>query len=257
MIASSLGLLIAASPARAGAQSHARFEPTDLEMEKPGVMEIDLQSGAMFNRRARLSRVVASDFEVDLGLSKRVEVDVDGAFSYDKANSAGWIGEPLWVSAKLGLASSGVRRDDAGPSASSFALGLQLGLRLPTVHAGSGIGYQAVLLAGLERDRLHLVLNAGGLIDPGDAIGHGRPVQALLGASMQLDVSAEGDWALLGLAATTLSFSDDPHEYYGAIGLQYSPSDDLDISLLALGGSYANGDTFGALLRIAPKLHLW
>ena len=58
------------------------FEPTDLEVEDPGVAEVDLQLGPI--RGPNSWRLVVPDFEVDLGLTREVELEVDGAVLADK-----------------------------------------------------------------------------------------------------------------------------------------------------------------------------
>lgn len=68
--------------------AHARsirplFEPTDLEMEETGVVEVDLQFGGI--RSQGPWRMVVPDFEVDVGLlpSLEVDVDVDGGYAIE------------------------------------------------------------------------------------------------------------------------------------------------------------------------------
>src|SRR3569833_1453120 len=94
-------------PALAHAKRHPQFEPTDLELEAPGTMELDLQLGLVKGSDAH--RVVLPDFEFDLGLLETLELDIDGTYSIAGLPD----GTPLfldhsapdnlWVSAKIGL----------------------------------------------------------------------------------------------------------------------------------------------------------
>src|SRR5262249_59765910 len=67
-------------PMRADAQAMRRlFEPTDTEMEDPGVAEIDMQFGVVRGQDAY--RIAAPDAEIDLGLTADIEFDLDGQFA--------------------------------------------------------------------------------------------------------------------------------------------------------------------------------
>src|SRR5438552_2278800 len=57
------------------------FEPTDLELEDPGVSEVDLQVGVI--RGQGPWRLVVPDFEIDLGILRNLELDVDGAYALE------------------------------------------------------------------------------------------------------------------------------------------------------------------------------
>ena len=123
-------LFIIIIPALAHANRHPQFEPTDLELEDPGTMELDLQFG--FVKGTDAHRLVLPDFEFDLGLLENLELDVDGTYSIAGQPD----GKPifldhsapdnLWVSAKVGLYDG---RDDAKHA---WAFGLQVGPKLPT-----------------------------------------------------------------------------------------------------------------------------
>src|SRR5437868_14714584 len=90
----------------AGARQRPRFEPTDLEMEKTGLVELDTQVG--FVHGDLPWRLVVPDVEIDVGLTPEVELDVDatyavegpddGRFTFDHSAP-----ENIWLSVKLGL----------------------------------------------------------------------------------------------------------------------------------------------------------
>src|SRR3989442_12646402 len=48
------------------------FEPTDLELEQPGVMEVDMQYGPVRGQDGY--RLSTPDFEIDLGLTNAIEL---------------------------------------------------------------------------------------------------------------------------------------------------------------------------------------
>ncbi|HET9992365.1 MAG TPA: hypothetical protein VFQ65_27725, partial [Kofleriaceae bacterium] len=66
MVVRALVLAVMLAPALAQANRHPQFEPTDLELEDPGTMELDLQVG--FVKGTDAHRLVLPDFEFDLGL---------------------------------------------------------------------------------------------------------------------------------------------------------------------------------------------
>src|SRR5690349_10275820 len=69
-------------PALALARPHRRlFEPTDLELERPGVLELDLQAGLV--RGPDAFRLSIPDAELDVGLLPDLEIDLDGAFALE------------------------------------------------------------------------------------------------------------------------------------------------------------------------------
>ena len=58
-----------------------RFEPTDLELENPGVLDVDLQLG--YIDATPTGRVVLPDVELDLGIARNFELDVDATYALD------------------------------------------------------------------------------------------------------------------------------------------------------------------------------
>lgn len=56
------------------------FEPTDLEWEAPGESEMDVQLGLI--RGPDSYRLTVPDFEVDVGLTRQIELDFgEGSFT--------------------------------------------------------------------------------------------------------------------------------------------------------------------------------
>src|SRR5262249_16349085 len=99
-------LALLAVPARAAIPVRRYFEPTDLELENPGVVELDLQLG--FIRSQGPYRLVVPDFEADLGILPNLELDIDGALAIEGPQDAPFaldhvVADNLWVSVNLGL----------------------------------------------------------------------------------------------------------------------------------------------------------
>ena len=243
-------LLAAAGVAAAGV--HPRFEPTDLELEQSGVTEIDLQLGPVKGQGA--ARLVVPDFEVDLGLLSWLELDVDGAFGVEGAGPKRFFDhgqrENLWTSAKVRLYDHPGADDDH-----SWALGAQVGPKLPVSNGASGIGVEGLLLLGQLRGPAHVVYQLGGLVDPRTA-GAGRPTGVEAGVDLQYDL-VPNRWAILGEVGGIWYRSDDPSQLAVTAGIQFSPSEQLDLSVVALVGILSGSDPYGVLFGVSPKFALW
>jgi hypothetical protein len=237
------------------ARKRPLFEPTDLEMEVPGMVDIDAQFGTL--RGDHPWRLVVPDVEVDVGLLPQVELDVDGAYALEGPGDGSFTfdhaaPDNLWLAAKLGLYDS--RVDKAEPAA--WAVGAQLGPKLPVAIDAHGIGYEAILLLGRTWGESHLVLNAGGLIDPGAQISKQRPIGVEAGLDLDLDLGLSG-LSLTGELAGVHYFSDDPHQLNATAGITWGVNDNLDLSVIGLVGFLPGGDRGGVLLGVSPKFALW
>jgi hypothetical protein len=230
-----------------------RFEPTDLELEDPGVTEVDLQVGLTRGDGDSGNRLLLPDFELDIGLLPNVEFDLDGAFSMDRydRSTRTFAGEPLWTAMKLGLYDS---RDQAGTHA--FAAGLQLGPRVPTIGQ-RGIGYAALGLFGIVDRRLRVTLNAGGVVDPGAQITHGQSKSLVGGVDLDVDLDARGIWSVLGELAASHYVSSDPDELVTTLGIDLAATPDLDLSTMVLVGLLPGSDRVAILLGASQKMALW
>src|SRR3954452_14768285 len=155
------GVLVVAGGGRAGARRGVRplFEPTDLELEDTGVAELDVQLGTLRSAGGP-ARVVVPDFELDVGLLRNLELDIDGAyaiegpaagpFAFDHAAP-----DNLWVGLKVGLYDYG--DDDrnvngapaaGAPGSDAFSLGVQVGPKLPVISGSHGVGGEVLALLG-------------------------------------------------------------------------------------------------------------
>jgi hypothetical protein len=226
------------------------FEPTDLDLEDPGTFELDTQYGAMFRDGEPDLRVFVPDFELDLGLTSRVELDVDGAVSLDRQTSRYTLaGDNLWTSVKLGL----VAQKDPNDEKRVWALGAQLGPRLPTAPNAAGTGFGAVLLAARMDAPWHVIVNLGGVLEPRDRTERERSLSALGGIDLDYDLDAHNRWSVLGELGAGYSFGPDPHDLHTTLGLDLQPVPWLDLSLVGFYGFIAGGDRAGLFLGVNPS----
>jgi len=231
------------------------FEPSDLELEDPGVTELDLQMGGI--RSQGPWRVVVPDFELDFGLLPWLELDLDGAyaiegpstgpFSFDHAAP-----DSLWPSVKLGLYD-----DHDEQSKRSGALGAQVGPKVPVAAGSHGVGVEALLLLGYMYGHLHTVLNAGGFVDPAPDPTSGRPIGIELGLDLDLDLDDIDRFSLTGEFSGVAFVSDDPGQLLATAGFTWSVTKSLDLSIVGLWGFLAGSDRYGALLGVSPKFRLF
>ncbi len=239
----------------AGRRVRPLFEPTDLELEEPGMLEVDLQVGAIRGNGA--FRAVVPDFEIDLGLLRNLELDLDGAyavegpsrgpFSFDHA-----VPDSLWPALKLGLYDW---RSATGASAVAF--GVQLGPKLPVAAGAHGLGAESLLLLGTAFGRTHLVWNGGAFVEPDPDATPGRPLGLELGVDLDLDLDARDCFSLIGSVSGVRFLSADADQLLATAGLDWSPSELLDLSLVGLVGMLAGNDRYGILLGVSPKLQLF
>ena len=248
-------MLCASSPAVARRGVRPLFEPTDLELEKTGTLDIDVQTGVI--RSQGPARVVIPDFELDFGILPNLELDLDGAyaiegpatgpFSFDHAAP-----DSLWVGAKIGILDW---TDDEAKS--SWAMGLQIGPKLPTASGSHGVGGEALVLIGHAFYRTHLVLNAGAFADPFPDATSKRPIGIELGLDLDQDLDKAGRFSLTGELSGVRFVSGDPPQLLATTGIQFSASENLDLSLVVLVGFLEGSDRYGALLGVSPKIHLF
>jgi hypothetical protein len=229
------------------------FEPTDLEFESSGVMELDVQVGAI--RGADAYRLTVPDFEIDIGISRRFELDLDGAFAiegpatgairYDHIVMDNW-----WLALKSGLFSiAGSSRKDV------VSMGLQLGPKLPTSVGAQGLGLETLSLLGFATAHTHWVVNFGALLDPATR-GARRPAGVEGGVALDHDLDNMGQWVAFGQLAAVHFISAEPAQLQATAGISLSPTESFTWSLAATAGLYRGSDRYGALLGFAPKYSL-
>ncbi|HEX2730236.1 MAG TPA: hypothetical protein VHM70_01475 [Polyangiaceae bacterium] len=230
------------------------FEPTDLDLEPPGTLEFDLQVGRIWRDGEPRTRLFIPDFELDLGLASRVEIDVDGALSLDAQSQRLQLsGDNLWTGVKLGLGA--LRGSDGRDHA--WSAGVQLGPRLPTAPGAQGVGFGLVLLGAHAAPPWHSIANLGALIEPSQRDTPGRTSGALGGIEASLDLDPKGRFAMLSELGAFYSLGPDPHDMHVTLGLNASVSSALDLSLVGFAGFLPNGDRVGVFLGVTPKFDLW
>ena len=250
-----MSLTLALSVRAEARPTRPRFEPTDLELEDTGVAEFDFQFGPAYGDGPGGHRLLLPDFEFDLGLFPNVELDIDGAFSLDHYDqpTRRMSSEALWTAVKLGLWDS----RDGGDGPDAYAIGLQLGPRIPILNDTHGIGYGALALFGIARARYHVVLNVGYILDPGETVRTGRPSSFVGGLDVDLSLDSRGEWSLLGEIGGAYYTGPDPDDITGTIGVAWHVGDKLDLSAIVLGGAFAGADRVAVLIGASPKIALW
>jgi hypothetical protein len=231
------------------------FEPTDLELQEPGVTELDTEVGLIRGQSAW--RVVAPDFELDLGLARWLELDLDGAFAIEGAADRPFsfdhtAPDPLWPSLKVGALDL---LDDG--SRSTFAFGAQAGPKLPTLPGSHGVGAEALLLGGVKLGRTELVLNVGGFVDPAPTRASQRVTGLESGVTWAQDLDRLGRYSLNTDLSAVLFPSGDPSQVQATFGPAVQATEWLDLSLTTLVGFTAGSDRYGMLLGFSPHARVW
>lgn len=250
-----VALLCAQWPAAARAAPARRlFEPTDLEFEQPGVVELDTQFGPVRGEDAY--RIAVPDVEFDLGLTRNLEFDIDGQFAIGGPDSGTFTfdrsaPDNLWPAAKVGLL------DFADATADiAWAAGLQVGPKLPLARGAQGVGVEGLLLLGCRYHQTSLILNLGGLHDPATPDAPG-PTGAEIGLDLDHPLDAAGHWAFVAQIGAVEYASQDPNQLTTTAGMAWRPSEDLELSVVGLSGWLPGGDRYGVLFGFSPKFHLW
>jgi hypothetical protein len=236
------------------------FEPTDLELEDVGALEADLQVGAIRGPSPGPWRVIVPDLELDFGLTRRVELDLDLTYSLqeDPPGSRAFDApspENMWFATKLGLYDWA--DDDVPGSPVAWALGAQLGPRIPVAPGAHGVGFEGLALLGHVEGRAHFVLNAGAFVDPHPDATAGRPVGLEGGLDVDWDLDAKGRWGITAELGGVKFVSNDPAQLTATAGLSWTPTEDTELNLSALYGLLGGSDRYGALFGFTQKFHLF
>jgi len=250
LVAAHLAVSLTLLASGAHATPRPFFEPTDLEMNQPGELDVALQYGVARSQDAW--RVVAPDVELDFGLTKRFELDLDWTFAGEAPGNgrSSWHPAPdnLWPSLKAGLCGE----------ASMCPIGLQLGPKIAVAPGARGIGVEGLLLVSLGwpgmGDGSHLVLNLGGLIDPRDAGSGNHPAGVEGGLDLNLRLG-HSDFSLTSeLAVVHFRSVEDADQLHATAGVTWTVYDKLDVSVVALKGFLSGGDQDAIMVGITPKV---
>jgi hypothetical protein len=237
------------------------FEPTDLELEDPGIVEIDLQGGLV--RSQGPWRLVLPDLELDVGLLRWLEFDLDAAYALNDSPPGSFkftdpAPDNLWPAAKVGLWDWVDEGPDGLPATAddvvAWALGAQVGPKIPVAPGSHGLGFEALLLVGHVIRKAHFVLNVGAFVDPSPAAGASRPVGLELGLDFDRDLDASGHYQVTAELSGVRFLSSDPHQLLATAGLAWSPTPATQLSIVGLYGFLEGSDRYGALLGLTKKL---
>jgi hypothetical protein len=247
--------LLMAEPCAGGSTRRPLFEPTDLELEDPGVIDFDFQLGLV--RGQDNWRVVNPDFEFDFGVTRNLELDVDGTYAITGTTASPFahpqaLPDALWTSAKLGLVDW-----VEGNTKRAWALGVQVGPKLPIARGNRGIGAEGLALLGFTTGNCHFVLNTGLLIDPRPSADSPRPIGIEMGLDVNLGLDRQQKYALTGELGAVRYLTSYPHELLSTVGFLFSPSEYLDVSVVSLLGWLNGSDRYGLLFGLSPKLRLF
>lgn len=247
--------LLMTEPCAASSARRPLFEPTDLELEDPGVLDFDFQLGLV--RGQDNWRVVNPDFEFDFGVARNLELDVDGSYAIAGTPASPFahpqaLPDALWTSVKLGLVDWA---DDITQRA--WALGVQVGPKLPIARGNRGIGAEGLALLGLATGKLHFVLNAGLLLDPHPTADAPRPIGIEIGLDLNFALDRQQKYALTGELGAVRYLTAYPHELLSTVGFLFSPSEYVDVSVVSLLGWLNGSDRYGLLFGLSPKLRLF
>jgi hypothetical protein len=247
-------LLFAPTPARAVTMRRV-FEPTDLEFEDPGVAQLDMQYGLVRGQDA--FRVSAPDFELDLGLTQNVELDLDGEFAVGGPDDGAFridrlAQDNLWSALKVGF-----QTFEDTDDATAWSFGAQLGPVWPLAPDAQGVGVAGLALAGYRLHENYFALNLGGFTEPADGPDLPRAHGFAGGIDAEIPLDHDDQWALTAELAGVAYGSPDPDQLSTTLGLQWSVRDDLDVSITALRGWLPGGDQYAVLIGVTPRFRVW
>lgn len=233
----------------AAQRTRRRFEPTDLDLQGPGIVEVDTQLGVISGEDG--VRRYVPDFEASVGISTSVELEVDGSFGLDSASKPQFLDNTLLA---LRLAILDVR--DSPESKSAWAAGVQVGPRLPTALGTHGLGVEAIAIAGRTAGKMHLYLQGGTLLDPlqyTPGVRAMRPFGIEGGLDLDLDLDDHDRWSVKGELGGVKFLSQDRSQLHVTAGPAVRVVPWLELSLVGVLGFLPGGDHYGALLGAATR----
>lgn len=246
-------LAVLAMPAQASTRRPV-FEPEDLEMEHAGVIDLDVSAGVGHDGQS--NRLVAPDFEFDVGLGWRTELDIDGTYSWVTPGRtlyrpAALAVDNLWVALKHELWTD---RDEGVRAERAMTFGLQHGVRVPLVRESAGLGYEALALLGLVAPGRMVVCNFGAFVEPKVVALNARPWGLLAGVAVKQDLDARGRWQFMGSLAATAFGLDGTAEAVAAAGLNRVFGDPVEVYVQGMYGWLAGGQGYGVVVGVSPRL---
>lgn len=167
------------------------------------MFEADLEFGAV--RSPGPWRFVVPDFELDFGILRNLELDLDGSYAVEGPDSGSFsfdhaAPDSLWPSLKIGLWND---RDYATRRARG--VGVQFGPKMPVAAGAHGLGGEGLLVLGGTIRGLTVVLNLGGFVEPAQDATRGRQIGAEAGVDLELHLDSQDRLQLTGELATAYS----------------------------------------------------
>ena len=248
-----VGSLLVTRPAGA---TRPLFEPTGVGLQAAGVLQVDTQIG-LLRTASRTYKTIVPDLEIDLGLLPGVELDLDLAYSVERAEGRDGEWSPgapenLWSAIKLGLYNLRDERTDT-----SWSLVGQFGPRIPTAPGSHGLGGEALLLFGRAWPTQHAVLNFGAAVDPAGETSDARTTGFETGLDVDIDLDPAGHFSFLGAVGGWYGVTDGTRQLHTTLGIGWQVTDMLTLSASWLVGFTPDGDRCGLLIGVAPRWNLW
>jgi hypothetical protein len=238
----------------AHAQGRRRFEPTDLRLQPPGVVDLDVQGGPVIGDDG--NRAFVPDFETSLGIGPHLELELDGTFGLDDGARPVFLDNTL-----IALRIAMFDEPDSPTSTSAWSGGVQAGPRLPTLPQRRGVGFEALAIAGRSTGNLHVFAQAGAIVDPLEPVPGSRrlvrPVGVEGGINMDVDLGDRDGWGLTAEVGVIkyLSPQLDQLHFAGGPSLKVTPW--LDLSLVGLVGVLKGGDRLGLLVGADTRFRVF
>ena len=194
------------------------------------------------------------DAEIDLGITRRVELDVETAVRVDgpasrpqQYDAAAF--DHLWLATKLRLL-------ELTSGSDVWAFGAQLGPKLPAAPGAKGAGFETILVAEWTRGGTHAFGNLGAFVDPGRQVARDRPTAIEWGVTIDQDLDERNEFSILAALGSVHAFSRDPDQTAVTAGLAWMPFQSLTFSALVFGGIEGT-DAGGVMLGVVPRIPLW
>ncbi len=221
-------------------------------MQLPGQLEADLEFGLFADDSGLTAQL--PDFELNLGLTREVEFDVDGTPMLSGFGAAAgplaFSSNNLWFSLKIGLAGARQRGTER-----SWGVGVQLGPRVAAAAGSQGLGAEALLLVARHWPRWSLVANAGAYQEPParGAPTVDRGLQAGLDLTHDLTDVVGFEAELFAVVTNGVA----EHQVGASAGVAWQCNDHVAVSARVVGGLLGAGPGIGVSLGVSPSLRLW
>jgi hypothetical protein len=229
-----------------------RFEPTDLSLAEPGELSLDVELGFFTDTSGH--SLPLPDFELNLGLTREVELDIDGAFALTNVGVPGQSAVPspdnLWVSLKFGLFATHSHRGEK-----RWSVGMQLGPRIAMAPGSEGFGAEMLVLVSRHWPGWTLSFNTGGYTEPRVPGQAGIDRGIVLGVDLSHELST--DWSVSAEIFGAKTNGIAPDQLGGTLGLAWQCLPALELSVRTIATAVGTGPGYGFFFGFSPTFHLW